>query len=124
MVVHKARGERDAPRETDGRRTVRHGRRCGVVILLPVEIARTKSDDVLVLWVPLHDGVLGTHIGIERCRKEVPRERRCSNQERYTEQGEYIPPQKHEYFVHGVHPLGERSRDDHSLIFILIISSY
>ena len=81
VVARKACGERNAPREVDGRRIVWKGRRYRVVVLLPVKITRMKSDDVLVLWIPLQDGVLGAHIGIQRCREETPRDHRCSDEE-------------------------------------------
>ena len=81
VVARKACGERNAPREVDGRRILWKGRRCRVVVLLPVKIARMKSDDVLVLRIPLQDGVLGAHIGIQRCREETPRDHRRSDEE-------------------------------------------
>ena len=81
VITRKACGERDAPREADGRRPLGHGRRRRIVILLPVKIARTKSDDVLVLRIPLQDGVFGTHLGIERRCEKAPCEYARSDEE-------------------------------------------
>ena len=117
MIVYKTCGERDAPREVDGRCAVGHGGRRGVVILLPVEITRTKPDDVLVCGISLHDGVLRMNGGVERRCEQSPCNHRCADEERYAEQGEYVLPQKCEKLTHSQHPLGARSEYDILSVF-------